>query len=398
MSVTRLSFLIAADGSLLSNRRLPLPSPQTPMSAARKDPFASLALSLDNEGHELLDYYITVIPGLVFRADLRATYLLNPVRDVLFKEAMIDPLILQSSVLAFTAGYKARWYGFKETEQSRRLLNQAVHLAEKTAMLNSGQPTNGLIMGFTSLAHWEDRWGSSENSYNYLNRAQHLMKQRSDMSGPRPRLPCETWLHWLHFTLRPKPEPDGSISSPHPSLISCLWHLYHIMHFQREMAARIPNTRRLLLFEPGSALHQLLSAPAKIEHVPETQYIYSVIARMNLTFRIGSLLYIHVALWDYRESQEDTEEYLAMLEQTVKQHEIDRFPSTSLLLWVMLEAEDHPRLGNPARAWKVGEMLNEAKKLQRDQQERLGDFLLALLSMTDPPTNLPFWETEFAAS
>ena len=149
-----------------------------------------------------------------------------------------------------------------------------------------------------------------------------------------------------------------------------------------------------MTFEPGTALHRLLAR--KAESIPEEPYIFSIIQRMHLMIRLASLLYIHLGLWDYRESLDDMEEYLAILERTIKQHEIDRWPCTSLLLWAMLDGEDHPRLGNPGRAWIVGDVLNEAKKLSCVTQESLCDFLLALLERRDPLTSLLSWESELA--
>jgi Fungal specific transcription factor domain len=364
------------------------------MSAARKDPFASLPITLDHEGHELMDTYVTVVPGLVFRSDLHTTYLLNPIRDVLFKEALSSPLLFRATVLSFTAGYRARWYGFTETEQSRRFRNRALQEAEDSArQLHDGsKPTNGFIMGITSLAHWEDRWGSLELAYKHLTVAQSLIADHYDMTSPRPREPCETWLHWVRVTMGPVPDTD---QRTFPSLRSCLRDFSQLHLAHHSFAPRFHNMRRFRMFGPGTTVYKNLAVCLKVDSVPEEQYVYSVMHRMNRMIRLACLIYIHFALWDYRESLEDMEEYLATLERIGIQHDLDRYPSAPILLWAMLDGEDHPRLGDPARGWKVGDVLNQVKKLPFDYQEGLGDFLFALLSREIPfsPASLQRWES-----
>jgi hypothetical protein len=355
-------------------------------------------MPLTDEEHELMDLYVTAIPGGVFRGGVHTTYLFNPVRDFVFRESLTSPFLFQMCVIAFAAGYKARWFGFKETEQSRKHKVKALRLVHEAARHAAGTPTDALILGITGLAHWEDRWGSVESSYKQIAFAQQLVKKRADMNSPRPRPYCESWLHLIHYTMGPKPKPVHNNDPQAGPLIRCLGDFHSLMLVHREMSTKFPSLKRFTAFEPGTALYGQLSINDEVKLDFPDKYFYTVLCRMNIILRMASLLNVHLALWDHRESMNDVEEYLNVLELSVKQHELDRYPSTADLLWVMLNAEDHPRLGNPARAFIVGDILNEAKSLEIDQQEQLNDFLVALLLRKDPPSSLSFWENVLAAT
>jgi len=180
-------------------KMLLLPKPQTLLSAARTDPFSALPLSMQDEGFDLMDYYMSSIVAKLFQFGPKGRLLFNPFRDVVFKGCMESSVAFQAAILTLAANQRNRFYNLGDTPQSQFHKAKATRLIEAQIKADHGRATDGVVFAMTGLSHLEDRWGS-------LNAGQKHMKAVLALVRNQPHQPCPIpgsykYMHAIRYTL-----------------------------------------------------------------------------------------------------------------------------------------------------------------------------------------------------
>lgn len=388
--------LAAMDVRRAREKIIALPKPQTILSAAKTDPFSTTPLSLEDEGHDLMDYYVTGISGKLFQFAPKGRDLFNPFRDVVFKSAMESPVAFQAAILALAASQRPRFYGLIDSHQSEFHKAKANRMLQEQVKAVRGNPTNDVILAMTGLAHLEDRWASFESAHKHMNAALRMVQKssslnddESDYHAPMPG--AQKYMHVIRYTLHMPADLLLTVSAQHPTRVTMLLSLLKAAHSlmvpdprHREPSSSLPQT----IFVPGTTWHTLLLRSAII--IPSTfkdNALFAVFLRAKNHVRAAAVLYLVVALVQCGRSPRSAEavnHYLVTVDATFRRNELDRYPSLELLLWLLLEIDDDPAAmlpGSKIRPWVVGELLEVVKSLGDEGQIRMEETLLGILSM-----------------
>lgn len=375
-------------------KMLLLPKPQTLLSAARTDPFSALPLSMQDEGFDLMDYYMSSIVAKLFQFGPKGRLLFNPFRDVVFKGCMESSVAFQAAILTLAANQRNRFYNLGDTPQSQFHKAKATRLIEAQIKADHGRATDGVVFAMTGLSHLEDRWGS-------LNAGQKHMKAVLALVRNQPHQPCPIpgsykYMHAIRYTLtmprntKLRTYNDSRVNK----LIDFLSFAHHLMQHHRDLIGPTGKSIRKTMFAPGTTWHRLLLRSAVRIPMPADNYCFSVILRAKNNVRAAAVIYIVIALCQTGRSLSDTEKYLTFVDFTFKNNELDHYPSLELLMWLLLEVDDHAQVGSETRPWVVGDMLEVVKTLDDDMQLRFEETLLAILAMEEPVPSVGDWEKD----
>jgi hypothetical protein len=106
---------------------------------------------------------------------------------------------------------------------------------------------------------------------------------------------------------------------------------------------------------------------------PESQRHY-----VEGSYRLFCLLYLAVALWEYRESPSKSAEFRHRLTLQVCEIKIRDVYTTSALVWVLVRGVDH----RPERKWLVLRMLKALHRLCAETRSLVSDFFFGLFDPT----------------
>jgi hypothetical protein len=121
-----------------------------------------------------------------------------------------------------------------------------------------------------------------------------------------------------------------------------------------------------------ASLLALLRSPKALTD-PESQQHY-----VEGSYRLFCLLYLAVALWEYRESPSMSAEFLHRLSSQVREIKIRDVYTTSALVWALVRGVDH----RPERKWLVLRMLKALHRLRAETRSLVSDFFFGLFDPT----------------
>lgn len=364
-----------------------VPSPRTMLSAARKDPFETLSLRLNDEEHDLVDCWNTTLrcPS----GQQADTYMV----DNVFQYAIRHPLTLQSTILTYCARFRAQCFGFTETPQSQHHKALTAQRLSEYLAVASNPNDNNVAMVLISMAIQDELFGKREVAHGQMAVIQRMMRERPGWH----KLP-EVYLHFSCYIMVPHPQ-RGQIGTTQYTLLREFLRDVEWLSFEQSTASfKSQVSQRHNLFYPGSSLHNMLARqPSSTDGVDDKRFNATddAPASMQDLCRTACLIYINAALWDHRNSYEKTAKYLDYLAAVVNQHSLDRSPSPQLLTWLLIEdnASD-PHMRNHERAFLVDEILKIAKNLRRSLQIWFDETLLEFLMLRAVIPGVLEWESE----
>jgi hypothetical protein len=177
-------------------------------------------------------------------------------------------------------------------------------------------------------------------------------------------------------------DPSFEIRQQCEAFLQFLRNSEHLALVQKYTSTQGSSPYRNTIFNPGTTLRNLLSSPIGLR-------IAFPARRRQLIARLGALLSINVALWDYRNSTEHCERYLKSLAVKIVETELDIYPSAEAFCQILIDvvplAEEGTALRRKEmdRPWFVGRMLKVAKRLGRASWRRLNDMLLGFLTLDE---------------
>jgi hypothetical protein len=145
-------------------------------------------------------------------------------------------------------------------------------------------------------------------------------------------------------------------------------------------------------FRPGTVLYRLLSSRLEGRHGSGLQRS----SRIQSLCRLASLIYIHAALWDYRQSLMSTDQYVSWIQSHVEDTS-NWNGSIETLLWILLTLGDNGRSQNSKRLRFVLRMMTIARLLSFESWNKVNDILFYSLMVEDSPVAKAFdlgWNAE----
>jgi len=130
-------------------------------------------------------------------------------------------------------------------------------------------------------------------------------------------------------------------------------------------------------FRPGTALYRLLSG--RLEDRRGAGFKRS--PRVQNLCRLASLIYLHAALWDYRQSLVSRDQYVGWTQSYVET--LEWTCSIETLLWILLSLGDNGRSQNSKRMRFVLRMMTIARLLSFESWNRVNDILWGCLVVED---------------
>lgn len=396
-------------------------SPLSVLSAARTDPFNALPLVLNIEDQKLFDFYAFVMPSCSYGFERRHPNAHNWYRDVFIPEAMKGKVTFQNTILVHAANTQAWVRGLTETELALEHRDRATSVLKEHYDMFPEDTSDAIITATMSAAALEDFDPQIERrkyAWIHWNAAMHKIRQRG---GPAmleyiPSLrKLVNWQDYIfsgydgrgssfYFT------PDAILDTTNDNekkaygrmeirrqceefftFLRCTEQLASVAANQlHNPLAKRNQMLRYSVFTESHPLYVLLASPNKGRFV-ETGQLKQIISRL------GALMMINVAIWEYRHDNIHSEAFFEELVNNIYYNELHdpKNISVEALLQILLSGSDNPILRHTERPWLVGRLLKVAKRLSRSNWERLEDFLLSCLTLDDKfRVQMNDWEAE----
>ena len=380
-------------------------SPLSVLSAARTDPFDVLPVRLDRQDQELFDFYAVVMPSCSYGFERRHHKAHNWYRDVFIPEAMKGPVTFKNTILVHAANTQAWVRGLKESPLALEYRHKAISALQQHYSAHPDDVSDEVITATMSAAALEDFDPRPERKpYAWIHWTAAMQKIRQ--AGGAASLDCKpslrklvNWQDYIssgydgrgstfYFTpeasLRSKDAEQLNVCGRNEVtqqceelliFLGCVEHLALAAASQsRNPVARQIQKLRYSAFEPEHPLYILLASPNKARYT-ETGQLKQIISRL------GSLITINIAVWEYRYDTRLSEAFLAELVNNVMYNELNKNISVEALMQILLSGSENATLRHTERPWLVGRLLKVSKRLSRASWERLNDFLLSCLTL-----------------
>ncbi|CRG84385.1 hypothetical protein PISL3812_01677 [Talaromyces islandicus] len=352
-----------------------LPSPRTMLDGLRDDPFSTLPMDFkvtwdETQLYDLWTTRLSYWSGQNIRMKEKA-----------FRAAMRH----RTSFEALILGYCARWKPHLDGKPNGAMI-QYYDSQVQFALSRQGAndfDDDSLSLSFTGLILQEERFGDKQKTQLYAQKAKNIQLYRK--SQPMDNA-CRSLLFFILCIMKP---PSQSISMGEKLQLVDLLHTgdrFMTEHATKEYLHDVP--RREDTFHFKSPIYQLLSSGPRPSQVPVESRNY-VVNKNTPTMewsRTAALIYIVLALYDYRGSKNKTARFLDHLHYLISKHDLDRNPACESFIFFLVEESYDADLKQPNRAWQTNELLNIHKKLPSDLQFRFNDTLLSFLTLV-PPVN-----------
>lgn len=388
-------------GDLLSQN----PEPQSYLSASRTDPFDCLPMQLSAEDQELFDFYANVMPACSYGFERRSPLAHNWYLTVFIPEAMKGAVCFQNTILVHAANTQAWVQGLSETRLAIEHRAKASQLLLHHYQRYPHDTSDATISATISAAALEDFDPRMERrKYAWMHWEAVVQKIR-DRGGPAALVQNNrlqmliNWSDYIFSGYRGVGATfyfDHQSSPPHSddqeaeaiaraelaqqcdefiTFLKCAEHLALVQAgMQNNAVARSQQPLRNSVFMPGQPLYNLLASPNGPRYTDTGQF-------KQIISRLGALMTINTAIWEYRHSTEYSEEFFAELMENIVHNELDQYISVEALIQILLSGSKNPVLLHTERPWFVGRMLKVSKRLSRPTFEKLNDLLLGFLTL-----------------
>ncbi|KAK2744197.1 hypothetical protein FQN55_006881 [Onygenales sp. PD_40] len=346
-------------------------APKTMIGATGFDPFDTLPLTLTNEDQELVDCYIS-----------KLSYWSGPntyIKRAVFRNTMHDPMTFHIAILTYTARYRARVCASSGTPQSTSYVSQSETMVSQYLKDREGQPDDASTVALTALSVQETRYGNNDKSDQYLRRALEGL-QTSEM----PILPSFT--HYCRTFVRKRNVP---LLEKHAlDLVSFLRkaEALAIDHHHPQFLSYFPQ--RKAVFQYTAPLYLILSPGPHPTHIPDADRPWVVKYEVHEVCRTSALIYLNIAVLDYKNIPGKCVRYLEQLVANIYQHGLHDGYQVESLLWMLLDDICDYDLKNPKRAWDVGDVVDLFKFLPPPLSFQFTELLLSFLMLKVPDFNI----------
>ena len=381
------------------------PEPQSYLSAARTDPFDSLPMKLCAQDQELFDFYANVMPACSYGFERRSPLAHNWYLTVFIPEAMKGAVCFQNTVLVHAANTQAWVQGLPETRLAIEHRAKASQLLLHHYQKHPHDTSDATISATISAAALEDFDPRMERrTYAWMHWEAVVQKIR-DRGGPGALVQnnrLQMLINWSDYIFSGYKGQGATfyfdhLSSPSHSdveeaeaigrteiaqqceefitFLKCAEHLAIVQAgMQGNPVSRGQQPLRYSVFLPGQPLYELLASPNGPRYTDTGQF-------KQIISRLGALMTINMAIWEYRHSTQSSEEFFAELMHNIMQNDLDQHISVEALVQILLSGSSNPVLLHTERPWFVGRMLKVSKRLSRPTFEKLNDLLLDFLTL-----------------
>ena len=395
------------------------PEPQSYLSAARTDPFDSLPMTLSAQDQELFDFYANVMPACSYGFERRSPLAHNWYLTVFIPEAMKGAVCFQNTILVHAANTQAWVQGVSETRLAIEHRAKASQLLLHHYQQHPHNTSDATISATISAAALEDFDPRMERRIYAWMHWEAVVQKIRDRGGPSALVQndrLQMLINWSDYIFSGYKGQGATFYFDHQSsarhsndqeaeaighdeiaqqceefitFLKCAEHLALVQAgMQNNPVSRNQQPLRYSVFLPGQPLHGLLASPNGLRYTDTGQF-------KQIISRLGALMTINTAIWEYRHSTELSEDFFAELMNNIMYNELDRHISVEALIQILLSGSTNPVLLHTERPWFVGRMLKVSKRLSRPTFEKLNDLLLSFLTLGPDlgPTMLS-WESE----
>ncbi|KAK5046914.1 hypothetical protein LTR84_007268 [Exophiala bonariae] len=381
------------------------PEPQTILSAARTDPFDCLPMQLNVQDQELFDFYANVMPACSYGFERRSPHAHNWYLSVFIPEAMKGAVCFQNTVLVHAANTQAWVKGLAETPLAIEHRAKASQLLLHHYQQYPHDTSDATISATLSAAALEDFDPRIERRKYAWMHWQAVVQKIRDRGGPTALVHhnrLQMLINWSDYIfsgynahgatfyfdhqsspMHSTPEQADAIArreiaqqcTEFITFLKCAEHLALVQAgMQQNPVARAQQPMRYSVFRPGQPLYNLVASPNGPRYTETGQF-------KQIISRLGSLMTINTAIWEYRHSTDLSEEFFRELLQNIVYNELHQHISVEALVQILLSGSRNPTLLHTERPWFVGRFLKVAKRLSRPTFERLNDVLLEFLTL-----------------
>lgn len=381
------------------------PEPQTLLSAARTDPFDTLPMQLNVQDQELFDFYATVMPACSYGFERRSPHAHNWYLSVFIPEAMKGDVCFQNTILVHAANTQAWVKGLAETPLAIEHRAKASQLLLHHYQQHPHDTSDATISATLSAAALEDFDPRLERRKYAWMHWQAVVQKIRDRGGPAALVHhnrLQMLINWSDYIfsgynaqgatfyfdhqsspMHSNPQQADAIArheiaqqcTEFITFLKCAEHLALVQAgMQQNPLARAQQPMRYSVFHPGQPLYNLVASPNGSRYTETGQF-------KQIISRLGSLVTINTAIWEYRHSTDLSEDFFAELLQNVIYNDLHHHISVEALVQILLSGSRNPNLLHTERPWFVGRFLKVAKRLSRSTFERLNEVLLGFLTL-----------------
>lgn len=323
-------------------------------------------------------------------------------KNRILQEALRNRTTFEAVIL----GYCARWElyltppradGFKDSSRVRFYESRVRQAITTNQASRSSQAFDeeSLALTLTGLALQEERFGDKDKACEYAEQAKELQlyQQRQSINAVNTvNAACRPFLLYVLGTMDPR---SSTVESDETAQMVDFLHVAH----QSTTADNDENylkevPQRSTTFQFDSPLFQLLSSGPRPSQVPleSRNFVVNVNRPTNEWARTAALIYIVLALSEFRQQRSKVVRFLDHLLQIVADYGLDRNPACESFMYFLLEETFDSDLRQPDRAWRTNDLLQIHKRLPFELQFRFNEMLLGYLMVIPPVTTVEAFE------
>lgn len=301
---------------------------------------------------------------------------------------------------AVVLGYCARWEfklappredGFKDNSRVQFYESRVRQALTTKQPYRSSQAFDEetLALTLTGLALQEERFGDKDKACEYAEQAKELQLYRQQQSI---NAVCRPFLLYVLGTMDPR---SSSVTSDEITQVVDFLHIAHqsmTADNDENFLKEVPQ--RSAAFQFDRPLFQLLSSGPRPSQVPieNRNFVVNVNKPTTEWARTAALIYIVLALSEFRQQRSKVVRFLDYLLQIVADYGLDRSPACESFMYFLLEETFDSDLRQPDRAWRTNDLLQIHKRLPFELQFRFNEMLLGYLMLIPPVTTVEAFE------
>jgi len=379
-------------------------------------------MHLSVQDQELFDFYANVMPACSYGFERRSPRAHNWYLSVFIPEAMKGAVCFQNTILVHAANTQAWVKGLAETPLAIEHRAKASQLLLHHYQQYPHDTSDATISATLSAAALEDFDPRIERRKYAWMHWQAVVQKIRDRGGPAALVQhnrLQMLINWSDYIfsgyngqgatfyfdhqsspMHSNPQEAEGIArreiaqqcSEFITFLKCAEHLALVQAgMQQNPVARAQQPMRYSVFSHGEPLYNLVASPNGPRYTETGQF-------KQIISRLGALITINTAIWEYRHSTDLSEEFFVELLQNIIHNDLHQHISVEALIQILLSGSQNPNLLHTERPWFVGRFLKVSKRLSRSTFERLNDVLLQFLTLGPglQPT-IGGWEDELRA-
>ncbi|KZZ90028.1 hypothetical protein AAP_03978 [Ascosphaera apis ARSEF 7405] len=357
---------------------------RTVLSAARKDPFDTLPLHLNEEDTALFDFYANVMPTFSYQSRIQHPRAHNWYAQVFIPEAMKGPISFQSTILVHASSCQGWMQGIPETERSLVQRTRSINMLRRHLLQYPDDDSDATITAILSTAAADDfdpRLECKRTSWMHLRAAMQKIRNRGGPEAFKDNRRLAMLINWQDYIIVGYEMDGPSFFYEHKdyseitgqgSIVDDTTSLQNGTDFSQEIPACVSSSQNIALFELRQQTEIFLTFLHSVESLslihrntpthslPPCRYttfcqdalLYKVLKsplgtryvtsgmRKQIISRMAALMMLNAALWDYRYIPSRIECLLDGLRRKVRETSIGNIDCVEAVLQLLLEGND----------------------------------------------------------